>query len=207
MGTIHVGDESYYDSLSRQLASFAAAGAAIHYELVSTVSDAPEEKQKILDSTHSTHEDSMSFLFSALGGVSQKKFLKFPSNAVNIDLSDLDVLHLLGERKFRKLFAPPSAPLEGDVSENADYRNLARKLLRHANLTLALSSLVPSHRSSSKVVLDMRNSLAVSAALDAPAKEVVLVWGAGHLRGMIKILKRKGFKITSLGYNDALNLA
>lgn len=205
IGTMHMGQRSYFRDLSAAIGALAAAGAEVHVEGI-----AHRDGQRLTrrEQAHLDEADRWSGPRRAddparLLQLDSQDHLVLPDGARNIDLSRGDLLHRLGWTEYRRLFAPKPAP----PPPGAMARTVIRFQLRHSQAIESLRCLRPRHRKISRVVLHERNRHAFDAALGALARgDVALVWGADHLPGLAALFEQAGYRVTGQAWVGACTI-
>jgi hypothetical protein len=199
VATMHLGDATYYDALSRLLADLAAAGADVHYERIRRADDADltEEERHRLDGVQASgYPVGLAAFVGALGLELQGDRLALPAGARNVDVSDVELLRALGWDRYRRLVEPPAVNIDERAAPLA--RPAFRFLLKHGRTIDRLRALSATNRQASRFMIGERNRVALNEALQPSAQgDVALVWGAAHLPGMARELRRHGYRLQS----------
>lgn len=216
VGVLHLGTQAYWDRLGADLAAAEQAGWAIHTEGVSGPT-----RQERLAATPQTleHWDNLTDLVQmtrkvgeATGLVHQGDGLTLPGSATRVDLTLPQVAERLDpaqvERAARRLDGV-DLTLSADLPERA-YRITSRTFANALTLALSLPSglwglLGLGRGLDRRVVLDTRNLYAVSAAVAVQEQPVLLLWGAGHLPGMARLLHEHGYRPSVHQWRPALH--
>lgn len=198
VGMMHLGEEEYFEETSKQLETFSAKGYALHYERLKEASEkdvaglSPKLKVNFERLRSQAKNASHSKAASVLKLAYQKESLSYPANAENVDITDLDLFLSMGHERASKIFEAMNVA-QMEVQE-------ARKMLilafRMHGIQTLLAKITPQGRAMHQVVLRDRNAHAVQAAKTTlETSNLVLVWGADHLPGLIKTFQAAGFKI------------
>ncbi len=202
IATIHLAEPEYFVALQRLIESL--SGHKILFEGVGKLS--PQEEQALTEKECgvSGHFDYIFGLSRKIGGVMslqhQKEGLAYDSSWVNTDMRLYDLIRsfaqynirlLKKEREFDDLFGDESAQLFTRWFVN----KLFSQLVPLAVIVGTLVFFSRNKRLAKKFILEARNEEAVRG-IDIHLAEgnVVTIWGAAHLRGIEKRLKRAGFR-------------
>jgi hypothetical protein len=114
VGTMHIGDATYFRNLSELLAGLAAGGAEIHVEgIARRDGDCLNEWEEDRLAEAGTWDDAETTgaAVKLLSLESQTVHLHLPDGTRNVDLSHVELLRRVGWDDYRRLFAsPPEAP-------------------------------------------------------------------------------------------------
>jgi hypothetical protein len=195
VGTMHLGDAAYYETLSALLADLAAAGAAVHYERIRRADDADltDGERAELDGVEASgYPAGLDAFVGVLGLELQGERLVLPAGARNVDVSDVELLRGLGEERYRRLVARPEITIDERSAPLA--RPVFRFLLKHGGKLDRLRAISSRHRRVNRFMIGERNRVALAEALRVlPDHDVVLVWGTAHLPGLARELRRLGY--------------
>lgn len=198
VGTMHIGDGTYFRNLSELLSDLAAGGAEVHVEgIARRDGDCLNEWEEDRLAEAETWDDAETTgaAVKLLSLESQSVHLRLPDGTRNIDLSHAELLRRVGWDNYRRLFAPqpdaPATPGFGPV-----VRTAIRFQLRHGRMLEALGSLRPRNRRVNRVVIDDRNQRAFEGATETLTRgDVVLVWGTDHLPGLARLFTAAGYRL------------
>jgi hypothetical protein len=197
VATMHLGDGAYYDALSALLADLAAAGAAVHYERIRRADDADltaDERARLESIGGSGYPVGLAAFVDALGLELQGERLVLPAGARNVDVTDVELLRALGWDRYRRLVEPPTVTIDERAAPLA--RPAFRFLLKHGRTIDRFRALSAANRQATRFMIGDRNRFALAEALQASAThDVALVWGAAHLPGLARGLRRHGYRL------------
>lgn len=215
IGVMHIGSEAYYKRIEDTLLNLESQKYAVLYEKVLKLED--EEEPKVLNAQQiEIHEFLQSLLkdrptiASALRIKEQKEALQYSKSAIRTDTTMMHLIDRLLERKISlKRLREQEKEMRSFFDSPDEIMRDFFKLLMMLQMNLflgacsgisVLSNLITpffrTFRILESVVLKERNIIALKAiyfhALDT---DVVSIWGAAHLPGMIKDLKKQGYRI------------
>jgi len=202
VGMMHIGDKEYYQQVQKLIDSF--LGYKILYEGIKKLSEeeisklSPKEV-KIFKKIEKNMND-RSVIAALLRIQDQKKGLLYDPHWICTDMTLFEFIKRLLESKTDSMF----------TSETRLPKKLAKfeKLLFAWMFDLALERMSgimlfakffglfsKKERSLEKLIVHDRNIIAINSIL-AHVKDfnVVSIWGAAHLPGMVKELKKNGFR-------------
>ncbi len=212
IGMIHIAQAPYYDTIQTIIDTKEAEGAAVHYEKIKQ--NTPEEHANadpLTIAKASQLRTMMKGIYGILedldlGLVKQLDSLTYPEHWQNHDATELDIASRLGSFTVMrhvgliKLITSGFNLLDGD-EERQQKRDILLKALHSATQEES-----PREKLIKKVlfgslddtILDYRNNIALRAydrqqRVD-PKAATVLIWGAGHLKGLGAGLARRGYK-------------
>jgi len=198
VGTMHIGDATYFGRLSTVLDRLAADGAEIHVEGISRHDEdrlTDWERDRLDEADGWADAETAGAAVRLLSLESQGANLRLPDGTRNVDLSHAELLRGVGWDNYRRLFAiepaGPPAPGFGPV-----VRAAVRFQLRHSRALEDLRSLRPRNRRVHRVVIGERNRRAFTGAVEALGRgDVVLVWGTDHLPGLARLFRAAGCRL------------
>ena len=195
IGVIHIGEKRYYHQVQKALDSVSYG----FYEGVRPVSDlnsVPESRQKYLAQFTSLGETYRT-LAAYLDLVAQKDNLTYADGWRNPDIT-LDQLIVASPEKVLKKFSRlPESMEKMRLYHEADPLALARvvkgaSMFMFKYLGLAITTM---NWSWNKVILDQRNQTLFEALEpDLEKEELGIIYGAAHLKGIDRYLRKNGFK-------------
>lgn len=202
-GMMHIGAPSFYDQAFDALAIYKAQGWEVHYEKIDKNG---EEVPAIgLD---------MIKVADAMGLVYQMKAMPYPANWKRTDMTVSEFLSHSSKEDVDALVARMKR-INGAVSflsKSGLGRSVIRGffrfgfgLLTNPDIISAMESL-PDKASDpmrNSVVIGKRNEIALRH-IDATNKDVVAVWGSGHLKGIGEGLVARGFVRIGREWNTVL---
>jgi pheromone shutdown protein TraB len=206
VGTMHIGDATYFRNLTELLAGLAAGGAEIHVEGIARRDGdclSEWEEDRLAEAGTWDDAETTGAAVNLLSLESQSVHLHLPDGTRNVDLSHVELLRRVGWDDYRRLFAsPPEAPATPGFGPVA--RTAIRFQLRHSRMIEALSSLRPRNRRVNRVVIGERNRRAFEGATEALTRgDVVLVWGADHLPGIARLFTAAGYRLGHEAWSEA----
>ncbi|MBI1975254.1 MAG: hypothetical protein HYS57_02760 [Parcubacteria group bacterium] len=202
IATIHLAEPEYFAALQRLIESL--SGYKILFEGVGKLS--PQEEQALTKKERGVARD-FDYIFEAVRKIGeimslqyQKEGLAYDSSWVNTDmqLHDLirsfaqhDIRLLKREKDLNELFGGESAQLLTQWFIN----KLFSRFVPVAVIVGALAFFSRNKRLVKKFILEARNEEAVRGINEHLAEgNVAAIWGAAHMRGIEKRLKRAGFR-------------
>lgn len=212
IGMMHIGDEAYYQKVQAVITSLQEC--AVLYECVGKLS-VQERKQltkperKILERFESMQK-SRGLLKMILGLDDQLKGLTYDDPTwIRTDMSMLDLIRRLDRSGYRPP-APSKENKKNDLKKLLDGSDESQTfiarwffgcILAIIPLLVATSSITSlfngRSRRMTQVILHDRSTIAVEAIVDhSQHKDIVSIWGSAHLPGMIRLLRKEGFKET-----------
>ncbi len=207
MGMIHIAQESYYRSVQEMIAGHEAGGAIVHYEGVKDVrpstADIPE--------AHIEKADRLKAVMSSIygwfenSGLSlQTEVLEYSEDWENHDSTLIELAGRMSNLSSRRLsrFIGFYDHLFEDMKPEQQQKlvlkfaqAMERGLSKDRQMGWASRLLLGNLKGP---ILDYRNDIALAALDEAsaadPESDFVLVWGAGHLRGLGKGLVKRGYQ-------------
>lgn len=192
VGTMHIGEARYYGDLGKMLNSLGPK-SCVHFEkVILDLSDATTEEREILESVDLGSLGMTLREFAApLGWSYQLDELTLPDSAKNMDITAVELLRGLGEKRLREIVAAKELFSSGAPTTEAS--SLLRRTLKLSPLTMRVLKLArsPIYR----VLIRQRNIHALRQAFrdTNDYDTIALVWGAAHLPDMGRLLTRNGF--------------
>jgi hypothetical protein len=208
LGTMHIGDASYFANLSDLVEGLATAGAEVHIEGISHRGDPMRcFERNNLAAAESWASSETAGVAAFLSVESQGDRLRVPEGARNIDLSDVELLRRVGWDNYRRLFAPPPLAEQKPRRVGRAMRAAIGFQLRHRRAIHRLRSLGGAYRRLNEVVIGERSRLAFAGAVEAlTRRDVVLVWGADHLPGLVRMLALQDYHLRRQEWFDACQI-
>ncbi len=201
IATLHLAEREYYAALQQRIT--ALPGHQILFEGVGKLS--AQEEQALTEKEHSVakHFDDIFGWMRKIGELMslqyQKEGLTYDSSWINTDirLSELirsfarhDIYLTNQEKKIDSLFCNESAQFTKWF-----INKLFSRFVPGAVLIDALAFLSRKKRLAKKFILDARNTKAVRGINEHLKNgNIVTIWGAAHIRGIERELKRSGFR-------------
>lgn len=221
IGMIHIAHPFYYEAARQTIADRQADGAIVHYEYVRDMSPEqrahldPKNNQKLKDFEWSFKE--LYKIFNGSGLVKQKDHLSILPDWENHDVGLFEVIDGLSTRQVKtrlvgsRLLSWIFQDLDGEKRIELQERVLTDifDAERKRSMLAKIGSLLLGGED--KVVLQMRNNVALAAVDDQlhkePERDIVLLWGSGHLAGIGDGLEERGFEKVATGYMPAIDLS
>ncbi|MBN1174911.1 MAG: hypothetical protein JXA67_22320 [Micromonosporaceae bacterium] len=202
VATAHIGHPSYFSDVRTYVdQQVENTGAVVHAE--GCLSQRPEEHEctptewaAVTALVRSQELDRASIAKMPWGWLHQNECLPGPTWTTH-DLTALEVVRRIGPEKVLDQQARTQRELKTETeADQQRYASLVAGTFR-----LAASPLYPLLRrikrvmdASERVRLDQRNAIALEAALTEPeGRDVVMVWGVGHLSGLAVEMRRRYF--------------
>jgi hypothetical protein len=202
IATIHLAEAEYFAALQRLIESL--AGYEILFEGVGELSS--QEEQALTEKEHGVARQ-FDYIFGIMRKASaamslqhQKEGLAYHSDWINTDMRMYDLIRLFArqdirllkkEKDFDDLFSDESVQLLTKWFVN----KLFGRFVPVAVIISVLFFFSRDMRLSKKFILEARNEEAVRGINAHLAEgDIVTIWGAAHLRGIEKRLKRAGFR-------------
>lgn len=202
-GACHVATKQYWHTIRDRLNGASAQGMALHLEGIRRVD---------LDTTTGLTDSDIEAIKATRGlGVVQKKMAlilgldhqrEFLESVYakhgTIDVSELEVARSMTPEQVEKLknFDLPFGDMEPQKRVSKLFRRALWFAFKHVLTSEYFRSRAENGSSftSREFLITERNKVAIDAALAATEKEVILFWGAAHLKGMGELLDQAGFK-------------
>jgi hypothetical protein len=209
VGTMHIGDATYFRNLSELLAGLAAGGTEIHVEGIARRNGDCRnewEEDRLAEADTWGDAETAGAAVRVLALESQGVHLHLPEGTRNIDLSHAELLRRIGWEGYRRLFAVQ--PETTAVSAFGPVvRGAIRFQLRHARRLEGLRSLRYRNRRVNRVVIGERNRRAFDGATEALLRgDVALVWGTDHLPGLARLFMAAGYRLGAEAWFEACAL-
>lgn len=208
VGMVHIATPQYY----KEVAAFAARlvrtrGAQVHYEMTKRpvgdeeMTDAERELIARLRANRNTEA-----VAELLGLVTQYD-LPILAGWVNTDITTLD---LIRTHRYPDMLVSDSELLR-DVLEDPQRRAIVGRLMLFIYRRIGLFSLLrdpisrltKKGREHQRVLIGVRNQIAIQAAIAAPGS-VVALWGGEHLAGIGNGLREHGYSRYAYTWLDAI---
>lgn len=215
VGTIHVGEQDYFDRLRARVDQLDTSGWEVQYELITPAvrTDITDEEHARLTTLRGLSKTSK-WLADLLALPMQHQWFPLPEHWHNTDVCDLDIVRACEDLSM--LDTARERVEKMDLSDPRSER-LARwlfiKLFQNLPRVMRLVDWLKdagkiedtqAQRVFDEYIIDHRNALAVDAAI-AESRPVVTVWGAGHLPGMDARLRMyHGYECAAVEWERAL---
>jgi hypothetical protein len=209
VGTMHIGEKTYYERLHALVSGLEAAGASVHYEWIRPAAEeewaAASDSERALRPGMWKDQDRAALAACRyLGWIPQPFPLGNAASWHNSDLTDLELIRRAGPGIVRE---------RQRAAEEADFTDDELEMMLGAGMTvytrlLALDRFGLLQRLAKRVALGdqrldidgvaigERNRTALAAL--PPGGDVVLLWGAGHLPGLATGLRNAGYRRQSI---------
>lgn len=202
VAAIHIAEPAYYAALQRLIDSL--GGYRVLFEGTGKLS--PEEEKTLTQKEQSVARQ-FDFIFGfmrKLGEVmslqNQKDGLAYAASWVNTDVKLCDLIRSFAEQNIQLVKKERSADdLFASESGRAVTKWFVNKLFNRfapvAVITAVIALFSRNRRMAKRLILDARNEIAfrgISEHLENG--NVAAIWGAAHLRGIERPLKKAGFK-------------
>lgn len=197
IGVTHIGEVLYYQAVAALADQLEAHGAVVHYEMIGKpprdeLDAASGEDLAAIGAfmdQMATGADQIAALMQYYGWAYQTDALPYPARWRNTDMHGLQLIRAIGTGKIL------ARPLSRKPSVGQDLLATCAALgvfFRLAGRVPVMMALVARKGQDIPVILGERNKIALDAL---PADgDVVLIWGADHLRGIGRGLRRAGFR-------------
>jgi hypothetical protein len=197
VGTLHVGEQAYFNGLRGVIDGLSAAGMLVHSEgsrlLPCDEPDITDAEQQLLSDLRRCHELEQRRV-AGLGWVGQVAGLGYPPHWQITDLNQLQIIRRCGPDTIGRTVARMRKSLDWPDS---DPRGVARfRFATAVSLHALARSPKPARRDTDAVLLHARTALALDR-LDATNRDTVMVWGSGHVPGLDAGLRQRGFLATA----------
>lgn len=199
IGMVHIADAEFYTVCEQIVADREGAGAVVHYE---AVTDRGEDRSKVeTDLIYRLNSnDAIATVATLLGGLALQHRTNLPIQPhwVNPDISLLELLRLVPDaEEFVAVSERVGSSLEDMTPEMLRLLEWALRHLPALRGAIAAHSWISPRRrrvrrAEQQVILAHRNNLAAKAIL-AESRDVVALWGAGHLDGIGTHLTQSGY--------------
>lgn len=202
VATIHIAEPAYYAALQKLIDSL--RGYKILFEGTGTLS--PQEEQALTEKERSV-AGQFDFLFSLtrkLGEVMslqhQKEGLAYTYSWVNTDMRLYDLIRSFAEQditlvKKKKDFGDLFTSEVGRATTRWFVNKLFNRFVPVTVIVAIIAFFSRNKRMAKRLILDARNEIAFQGINEhIESDDIVTIWGAAHLRGVEKYLKRAGFR-------------
>ncbi len=206
VGTIHIGEVFYYETLHAMVTGLEAAGAVVFYE---SIGQAAEEEWAAADASEratrgasrAIGENNVRRVCRSLGWVEQGAAFTFAPSWRNADMTDLELVRLARPEALRGLredladvFGSSSlAQDQADAFAGAAAAVVFRLVsLDRFDRLRRIATWDEASRHFDHVTVAERNARALARL--PSGDDAVLLWGAGHLPGLAAGLKETGHR-------------
>jgi hypothetical protein len=198
MAMIHIGEPRFYMRVNEVIAEhdglvlFEGVGQLTEEEIASL----SDEERRVYEAIAPLH-DAYRKLAAALDLVAQPDALTKPqANWRRADLPLKRLLHVWAERRLPLL---PAMDMAGRALEGAIFKRATRLLLLQEPFILSAFKVVrgwsPQLGRLSRLLVDERNEAAIAVFDDTAAEQdILLLYGAGHVPGLLVALERRGYR-------------
>lgn len=199
IGVLHYALPTTWIAINKRLRVLSDRGWAVHYEQVRPVPNMTARERGI----HRQFQQVRSILgkkLGRLGAVYQKDGINYPRGALNTDTTVREVYatykgSLLGLAARIKL----TGIIFGLIPASDVVRLLGSEFANESNN-------VTDGIFDNSIVLDRRNAIAVTHCVMATPQNVVMVWGAAHVDGIVSLLQKCGYRVTGHHWTTMLPL-
>ncbi len=209
-GMSHVAPAGLYGMLQTEMDACVGEGYKVFFEGLRDYSklgeDASPQEYKIAEFL-TLLIDSYPIMAKAWGFGLQKEYIKYPSDAINADISFSELVRILKERNFRCDFL--SAVLKQGLADGEAAKEKLSKIdpFRKPRKGFAyFISWLLFFRKLLAVVLSHRNEVAVDIIEKKASGEnlhkIFIHYGEGHVAGMIRLFKRHGWRVVGISELD-----
>ncbi len=200
LGVIHFADASYWSTLQGVIDR--EGESVVLYERVLKPTqeemDALTEKERAwYENVHLGHKTLRGQLQALLGLSFQGDGLTYPAHWINTDMSGGAFVKAMVGLEERFPGNPFMAILDHEPEQAPFVRWMIQKIFSHISLSELRNFGAKSayRRERDAIILDYRNFLGVNGILaHGKERDVVSIWGAAHLPGMLHLLKQLGFE-------------
>lgn len=209
VGMVHIAESEFYAECEQIVTRAEKAGAVVHYE---AICDRGEPRSSIEADLVDRFKGGTAYarIADLLGGLAlqHKTDLLIQPHWVNTDVSTVELIRLLPNAEE---FVATLEKVEASVDDiTPEMLRLLDWALRHLSLlgpVITLHSLLSPRRrtrsSERKVIIGHRNRIAAEAIL-TESRDVIALWGAGHLEGIGNILEQSGYRKTHTRWLPAI---
>jgi hypothetical protein len=191
IGVMHIGPLPYWVQINRVIKRVEARGDTIHYEMIHKNKNKSKGLARIKERLFISGVKRLNKSSERAGWLGQKKMIEYKDSWKNHDSDAATALESLTLPAAFHVFAT-----------SLIFSPLTTFMFKHAPDVMfsvfedETDEDAQNHAGSASVI-DVRNQVAVSAALEEPGN-VALIWGAAHLEGMIELLEEQGYKETKI---------
>lgn len=200
-GVCHIADASFWDGLNRRISGYENMGYSVQFERIRN-DLTPEQLKKIKggEGTGALYEK----LADISGLLAQSKALHYKDHWENADIAMSQWL-ALGKPAYTliAMIAEAAASLD-KVIEIGGKERVGRDLRLGLRWMPVFQHVLPKNKERDDILIHLRNKVAAEAMLKADGN-VVSIWGAGHLPGIGKILRKDGFRRESRVWSTAVH--
>lgn len=205
---LHVAEPSFYVNVAWLACRLQRGGAEVHYELSRSPMPSDPMTDEERDLIARMRKGNSISLVAKVLGLETQHGLAIQPGWVNTDMT---MLEMLREHRYPQTMASSSDALREALADEQIGRAVARLALliyRHIGLLAAvrrpIGMLTAKGREDRRVIVKMRNQIAIDAALAAPG-DVVALWGGEHIAGIAAGLRRHGYRRTGRKWLSALS--
>lgn len=189
-GAIHVASPECWRGLGDELERLDESGWAIHVEGVRTEPGA--ELGITARALKVVATDGRAVILLALPELTSQADLRIPARAKRIDLDVNEIEEMMSPLgKIATLSIAGMVKLMSRMPKESLTEALRPNFQRRMTEARPVPLII---RPLARTVLDARNRYAISHAINDSARNVVLVWGLGHLSGMAELLVEEGWR-------------
>ena len=188
IGVMHIGPLPYWVQINRVIKRVESRGDTIHYEMIQKNKQKSKGLAGIKERLFISGARRLNKSSERAGWLSQKKMIEYKDAWKNHDSDAATALEALTLRAAISVFVT-----------SIIFAPVFTLVFRHAPdvMFTVFEDDNGENNAGSASVIDARNQVAVSAALEEPGN-VALIWGAAHLEGMIELLEKQGYAETKI---------
>lgn len=199
-GVCHIADASFWENLNRRISGYENMGYSVQYERISDDLSA-DEKKKVKGG------EGTGVLYAKLAEIAglhaQSNAITYKDHWKNTDITMSEWLKLgKSAHSLMAMISEASAGLD-KIIELGGQDRVGRDLRFGLRWMPVVQVIIPKDKARDAILIDLRNEIAADAMLKAEGN-VVSIWGAGHLNGIGKILRKAGFKRESRVWTTAV---
>lgn len=218
LGMMHVADKEYFAGRLNQIKDFERQGYVVLYEGVGRADQ--EQIQQEPEEVRRAYEYMLKSLrfrdlvCALLGVVNQSAVLRPQMGWINTDVDLLSLIRRIEDAGGKQLWSAELDDLVAQLDKDEDAQEMTKVILDHMLVRLPYLSSVKlynwlfgrkAHRQTQitlGALLGWRNQVAVEGILKYLDHDVVAVWGAGHIPGMLRLLRRHGYRLEGITWQD-----
>ncbi len=207
MGVMHIADTTYWTKLESYIQKTRKDGVVLFEGLKCPAEDElsvfTAKELSCYRRMQATLNSMGGEIASILGLQFQKVGLSYPNDWIRTDMTGIELIQALSiaeERIGTKCF-----PNHGYISPLApEMKPYARWILQNAIMHFPIMGIISKFRVGAslesieikRIIFDMRNEIGVEGILKyGKSHNVISIWGAAHLTGMIDLLAKHGYEI------------
>jgi hypothetical protein len=202
IGVMHIGERKYYEELQLLIDTFPKY--KILYEGIGKLS--PGEWEKLTEKERHIYSciiesiKTTSLLTMLLNIQGQREGLRYDSQWIRTDMSMFEFIRKVSAYNIASIFPKTQISFDkkGDAVDKALTAWICDIIIMRASFLVIVMNIIgffsTKCKKSNKLLLDERNAIALEAIFrESKSADIVSIWGAEHLKGMLKVLKRAGY--------------